>query len=355
MEKAKAKTKVARHPHDRLVRRVFSNPQHAKGELQHLLPKELSAKINWSTLKLEPGAFVDDALKASYSDLLFSVEMEGSKTYIYLLFEHQAKPQRFLPFRQLKYLVRLWDKWLQEHPNATHLPIVIPMVLCHGQTPWTYPLQLKQLVNIPAELDPLVSDFVPTFRVLADDLATVSDDELRTRAMSEFSKITLWCLKTATSTQELLRTADLWQAHFHALLQSRNGIAAMSIVFRYMLSVHEASQTEVLPRLAKILKMEDKNIMPSIAEHLIAKGKKFGIEKGRKEGIKLGREEGVKQGREEGVEQGHRTLLLRQLQLKFGTVDAPRLARIERASRTDLETWAERILTANTLSEVFDG
>ncbi|MBK8259642.1 MAG: DUF4351 domain-containing protein [Polyangiaceae bacterium] len=97
--------------------------------------------------------------------------------------------------------------------------------------------------------------------------------------------------------------------------------------------------------------MEDKNIMPSIAEHLIAKGKKFGIEKGRKEGIKLGREEGVKQG----LEQGHRTLLLRQLQLKFGTVDAPRLALVERASRTDLETWADRILIANTLSEVFDG
>ncbi|MBK8252045.1 MAG: Rpn family recombination-promoting nuclease/putative transposase [Polyangiaceae bacterium] len=341
--------KVSRHPHDTLVRRVFGNPKHARGELQHLLPKALSARINWSTLKVEPGAFVDEALKASYSDLLFSVELDGSKTFIYLLLEHLARPQRFLLFRLLGYLVRFLDRWLQDHPNATHLPVVIPILLCHGRTPWTYPLCFEELVNAPPDVRVLVQDFIPKFRALVDDLSTVSDDALRTRAMTEFGKVTLWCLKTATSTKDLLRTAELWETHLRSLLQSPSGAAAMSVVFRYMLSVHEGSEKTVLPKLAKALKMEDHQIMATIAEQLIAKGEKRGVKKGQKQG----RKEGVELGRKEGVELGERTTLLRLLQRKFGSVPTQIIAQVNRANQTQLDTWVDRILTANTLADVF--
>ncbi|MBK8252413.1 MAG: Rpn family recombination-promoting nuclease/putative transposase [Polyangiaceae bacterium] len=151
-----------------------------------LLPKEVSTHVDWSTLTLVPGAFVDEALQANYSDLLYSVKFQGKEGFIYVLWEHQSSPDRFLIFRELKYVVRFLDNWLVDHPDATHLPIVIPIVLAHGRRPWTCPLSFEDLLDIPAELKPAIIDYVPRFRVLLDDLYHETDEGLRSRSLSTY-------------------------------------------------------------------------------------------------------------------------------------------------------------------------
>src|SRR5690242_4599323 len=132
-------------PHDDLVRAILSHPEHAAGELQYLLPPELSARIDWRTLELVPGRFVDEALQHSESDLLFRVQLDGQETFLYLLFEHQSTLDPLMPYRQLRYTVRFWQTWLQDHPAATRLPVVIPMLLCHAPSGWTVPTRFEDL------------------------------------------------------------------------------------------------------------------------------------------------------------------------------------------------------------------
>src|SRR5690348_10227818 len=74
---------MSTRPHDALIRDVLTHPEHAKGELQHMLPADLCARLDWATLVLVPGTFVDDALQDSYSDLLFRVQLDGRSTYLY--------------------------------------------------------------------------------------------------------------------------------------------------------------------------------------------------------------------------------------------------------------------------------
>ena len=93
----------------------------------------------------------------------------------------------------------------------------------------------------------------------------------------------------------------------------------------------------------------EKAIM-TIEQQLIAQG----ITKGRAEGIATGRAEGIATGIAKGRAEGRRTLLLRQLTVKFGRVPATTQRRIARAVDSEIERWAERILTAKTLREVFD-
>ena len=62
----------------------------------------------------------------------------------------------------------------------------------------------------------------------------------------------------------------------------------------------------------------------------------------------------VQRARDEGIEQGERTLLRRQLLLRFGLLPPEAEERIDRASTRDLESWAENVLDAGTLDEVFD-
>jgi predicted transposase/invertase (TIGR01784 family) len=63
--------------------------------------------------------------------------------------------------------------------------------------------------------------------------------------------------------------------------------------------------------------------------------------------------EGRKQGRTEGRTEGERLVLRRLLALKFGALPVEVLERLERAGETELERWAERVLSAATLDEVF--
>ncbi|MFO0714458.1 MAG: Rpn family recombination-promoting nuclease/putative transposase [Sandaracinus sp.] len=57
-------------PHDALFKAVFSSPEHAEAELRAVLPARLARRIDWSTLALAGGSFVDEALKERHSDLL---------------------------------------------------------------------------------------------------------------------------------------------------------------------------------------------------------------------------------------------------------------------------------------------
>lgn len=60
------------------------------------------------------------------------------------------------------------------------------------------------------------------------------------------------------------------------------------------------------------------------------------------------------EGRKLGVDEGERNLLLRQLHRRFGELPTSTVARIQTANCADLENWGERLLSAQTLDDVFN-
>ena len=59
------------------------------------------------------------------------------------------------------------------------------------------------------------------------------------------------------------------------------------------------------------------------------------------------------EGRQEGLQEGERTVLERQLQRRFGTLSPEITEKLSVASSVDLENWAENVLDAKTLDDVF--
>ncbi|MEM9462052.1 MAG: Rpn family recombination-promoting nuclease/putative transposase, partial [Myxococcota bacterium] len=101
-------SKALHAAHDRLFRHVFSQIEHARGLLRHMLPAALAGRLDWSSLTLVPGSYVDEILKSTASDLLFSIKIRGSKVpvLLYLLLEHQSTQLRLMPLRMLEYCAR---------------------------------------------------------------------------------------------------------------------------------------------------------------------------------------------------------------------------------------------------------
>jgi hypothetical protein len=59
--------------------------------------------------------------------------------------------------------------------------------------------------------------------------------------------------------------------------------------------------------------------------------------------------------RDEGKREGERLVVFRQLRIRFGELPPAALARVEAAESEVLEAWADRVITAQSLDEVFGG
>ena len=70
--------------------------------------------------------------------------------------------------------------------------------------------------------------------------------------------------------------------------------------------------------------------------------------------IQRARDEGIEQGMERGRVEGERAVLERLLRRRFGELPPETAERLGRASAADLETWAENVLGAERLADVFD-
>ena len=134
-------------PHDKLFRAVFSDTREAADLLQTALPPALRDSFNWTTLTLVDGTFVDANLRDSESDLLYEVEQGDTRepVSLYLLFEHQASPDRWLRFRLLKYCCRIWEASFRDNPLQSALRPIVPVVFYQGPRAWTYSTEFADL------------------------------------------------------------------------------------------------------------------------------------------------------------------------------------------------------------------
>ena len=174
------------NPHDGIFKAVLGQPEHARGMLRAILPPVLTEALDWQTLTLRPGSFVDAALTHQHTDLLYSVMWrDGTQALVYLLFEHQSTSptEGLMALRLLGYQDRIWQRWRTDHPKSKTLPMIIPIVMYHGVTPWSEPRAFDALLDVPPDLRPAVEPYLVRFTYVLHDLSKISDDDLREGAM----------------------------------------------------------------------------------------------------------------------------------------------------------------------------
>jgi predicted transposase/invertase (TIGR01784 family) len=135
------------HPHDLMVRAVLSDLTEPTSFLQTHLPEAVSQALNWSTLTLLEGSFVDEDLRESEADLLYEVEHVSGETslWVYVLLEHQSTPDRWMRLRLLKYCCRIWDLSFRDYPEQRELRAIVPLVFYQGERSWSYSSEFAEL------------------------------------------------------------------------------------------------------------------------------------------------------------------------------------------------------------------
>jgi hypothetical protein len=316
-------------PHDALFKRVFSQPHHAAGELRHVLPRAVSAQIDWKTLRLVSGSVVDPQHRDRHADLLYSVKAAGQNAFLYVLFEHKSGPNALTSFQLLVYVVRIWERFLEQKPHPKTLPAIIPIVVHHSDRGWTCGTNVRDLIDIPPNLHDALSPLLPSFPFLLDDLASESSDKLRERAMTEMAKLTLFCLKRARHSGDLLGELRLWVDTVRSLFAAADGAAALRSVFLYISQATDLPEDEVRNFLTVEIGPESEQLLKTTYDRLLERG------------------------RAEGRAEGGAAILLKLLTERFGALPADVEERVRTASVEQLDLWAVAVLKAKTLEEIF--
>jgi predicted transposase/invertase (TIGR01784 family) len=330
-------------PHDALFKGVLGKPEHARGVLRAVVPPAVAEAIDWQTLTSVPGNFVDLELGQQYTDLLFSARWrDGSELLAYLLFEHFSSPPKSkdgpMAYRLLRYQVRIWEEWFSRNPEAKTLPVIIPVVMYHGQAPWSEPRLFGDVLAVPPAVRPAVERYLVQFAYLLNDLSEISDDELRARAMTAVAKLVAVCFKHARTSPDFLALLGRWMDVVREVWQAPNGLAALAQVLCYVLRVNEHVEREALKALLA------REIGPETEEAIVTAGELL-IEQGRQQGLERGREESRRRLQE---------LLLQQLRQRFpGQADSQVEQRIAAASSEQVETWLRRVVLAASLGDLF--
>lgn len=158
------------NPHDRFFREVFSRVELSREFLSKQLPPAIAATLDFSTLDLRPGSFLDEELQQYFSDLLFRMNLQtGRPAYVYVLLEHKSYIEWFTSLQLLRYKVEIWEQVRKEEKEAkkgkkrtrerTKLPPIFPLVVYQRKTEWNAPQHFHDLLDADAAWLPYQPDF----------------------------------------------------------------------------------------------------------------------------------------------------------------------------------------------------
>ena len=136
-------------PHDAASKLLFSFPEMVRDLLAGFVPPEWVEALDLSTLERGPGSHVSDDLRQRHQDRVWRVRLRERWLYVLVLLEFQSTVDRTMAVRMLVYTALLYQDLLRV--SSGPLPPVLPIVLYHGEEPWTAARDVAGLAASPGE------------------------------------------------------------------------------------------------------------------------------------------------------------------------------------------------------------
>ena len=333
-----------RHIHDKHFRESMSHKDLAQDFLDNYLPPAVRRHVDLSTLALCKDSFVSADKSTFYSDLLYKVATTSqAEAYIYLLFEHKSSPDRFTALQMLRYMVEIWEQYLDQHPASITLPFIVPIVVYHGPSR-QQGISMGELVDMP---DEAMKIYMPDFALDFLDFSPKTDRKIKGQILTQ---LFIHCLQAKNEPKAVHRLVEIFTL-IAQLDDSATSMEWMRSIFIYINQVMDIDK-DVVTKLTRLhLTANKEDAIMTIAEQWRIEGETRGLMKGRMEG----EAQGLIKGEAQGLMKGQATILKHQIAAKFGDQVFQRTVQehVQNATPEQLALWAERILFAKTIDEVF--
>jgi predicted transposase/invertase (TIGR01784 family) len=329
-------TKV-QNPHDKFFKDTFSNRLVTRDFLENYLPEPILKMVDLNELEIQNSSHVDEELSEVFSDMLFRTKINQRDGYLYFLFEHKSYPDRMVSLQLLTYMVRIWNQKVNKRID-THIPMIIPMVVCHGETKWKISPKFSDLILNFDTLPEEVKQMIPDYRYQLYDLSQFSDEDIKGKAELMIAlSVARDIFKK--SGEEFLETIFKAARALAELDEKETGLQYFETYMRYILTtgpkLTKEQLTTVIKQLAVTYK-EGSEVTMTLAEVLREEGK----------------EEGIEVGIEKGETRAFLKVVIKALTKKFGIMPAEYREKLAQLDSITLETLTEEIDDFKTIEDV---
>lgn len=341
------KTQDAQIEHfpDRSLRRLLQDREYVRGLVQIVAP-DIEIFLDFSQITYQKRSFISKALRERESDVLLRVPFQedtdaadADALFVYILIEHQSTVDKTMGFRLLSYMVQIWEsqrrEWETEKlpENERYLQPILPILFYTGDRPWTVPVSLTAIMDVPKILE----RFVPSF-----DTLFLRGKEMEAEALTQFGHPLGWLLRVLqkehseqTEISEALADA---MSHIASVEEGFAPQVAEALRYLVQLIFHRRSFDE-RDALVDIIRQYIRD--PKELETMAQTTAEFLIEQGKAEGKAEGRAE----GKQEAV--------LKLLQIRFQNVPEALSREISKIHNLPLlDTLLEQAMTAQSLAEI---
>ena len=285
-------------PHDSFFKDVFGPGKSHLPALFSLLDAPFASRVDLASLTYLSGETIGEGLATSFrSDLVASLlvadaTVDGSPLEFVFLFEHKSSSSKDIHVKLTCLVTALWARFLREGKTP---PPIVPILLYHGERPWTLPTRLSEVLGLRPEL----ATGMPDYELLLIDLSRLDDSELRRRVVAPEVRAQLATMKYIHAPLPTLLEAV---GDFLGEIPNDRDILlhTMTTILDYISHVHpEVAPAEMLTLFTAITQEKK---MTTVLDLLKEQGIEEGIEKGRQEGRQEGIEEGIEKGRQKDIE-----------------------------------------------------
>ena len=214
-------------------------------DLLRLVSAEVADRLDFTRAERINRSFVPDDLRKQEADLLYRVPYRQgrSEVWVYVLLEHQSRPDRTMGLRLLSYMVQIWLSQVRQFEDAKtpggqwKLSPVIPMVFYTGKRRWTSPLSLSALMDIPEGLEV----FVPVWQTLFLKLQETPPEVLTGSAIAAVLRA---MQASSEPTEELAGVLGEVVSYLETLPEAAQVAWRRAIYYLYLLVRHTREQSE---------------------------------------------------------------------------------------------------------------
>jgi predicted transposase YdaD len=341
-------TQIEHFP-DRSLRRLLQDREYVRGLVQIIAP-DIEVFLDFSRITYQKRSFISKALQERESDVLLSVpfqeDTDATDTdalLIYILIEHQSTVDKTMGFRLLSYMVQIWEsqrrEWETEKipQSERRLQPILPVLFYTGDAPWTVPVSLTTIMDVPE----ILARFVPSF-----DTLFLGVKETEAEALTQFGHPLGWLLRVLQKehSDKIEISEALADAVSHIASVDENFAPQIAEALRYFVQlIFHRRSLEERDALVDIIRqhIQDHKELETMAQTTA----EFLIEQGIQRGIEQGKAEGKAEGKQDAV--------LKLLQLRFQNVPETLSREIGNIHNLSiLDTLLEQAMTAQSLDEI---
>ena len=343
---------IGRHVHDAFFRLMLSDPVRADAVLRTHWPNPLRSLLKGQPARPLDSALVRQNLQQFRTDSLFLIGGTGNRANAAVIPEQKFRPEKRTPRQTGGYL-----RTARTVIPDSHQLWFLAMVFHTGGWDWNVSGVIDESSDDPMHIARQMHD--PEWYFLREtrkiDYGELSCEPV-SRAMLGMMGI------ADRQPYPLDELACIWRED---VVPHEAGLRLGLHMASFALATSTLSKEELgelTLETGLIGKEEDMGLVlnPLIEEAAergfaegMARGKAEGMARGKAEGMAEGKAEGMAEGMAEGESLGRTRLLLYQIRRRFGTLPEEVELKVRSAPASDLEAWADAVLSARSLDEVF--